>query len=154
MTQSRFFQWSLFFPFLVWCSALLVFSLAYRQGADFIVTNFTTAYRVLVPYLIFVAAVWKLAKNKSYRLLMLMASVLPVAWGVFFTLFYVVITLLTEQTIDKWYILCIMAFWATIVGYLAEIVPFFVLKTFKEAFRGDQREEANLTSESTVASGV
>ncbi len=141
MTQSRFFQLSLLFPFALWCFCLLVFSLVYKEGAAFILNNLYNAGRVFVPYLIFAAAVWKLAGGKSYRLLIPLASVVPVVWGVFFTLFYMLISYIIEHTIDDWYVLCIMAFWATVVAYIAEIIPFFVLTIFKDDFKSCQEEQ-------------
>ncbi len=111
----------------------------YKQGAQFILKNGYYAYRVFVPYLLFAAAVWKVANNKSYRLLVLMASVMPIIWGVFFTLFYVVMSLITERTTEPAHILCIMAFWATVVAYLAELIPFIILVAFKDDFRSDKQ---------------
>ena len=138
MTQSRFFQLALFFPFILWCLCLLVFSLVYEQGAEFILKNLYYAYRVFVPYLFFAAAIWKLAAEKPYRLLVLLASVVPIIWGVFFTLFYMMMSYIVEGKVDEtWYVLCIMAFWATLVGYFVEIIPFLALVVFKEHFKSD-----------------
>ncbi len=75
---------------------------------------------------------WKLAKDKTYRLLILMALVMPIIWGVFFTFFYVIVTLITQRTMEQWYILCIMAFWATFVAYLLEIIPLIILTIFRD----------------------
>jgi hypothetical protein len=136
MTQSRFFQLALFFPLALWCLCLLVFSLVYAQGAEFILKNLYYAYRVFVPYLFFAAAVWKVATDKPYRMLVLLASVVPVIWGVFFTLFYVTMSFIVEGKIDEaGHVLCIMAFWATVVGYFVEIIPFLVLAIFKDHFK-------------------
>jgi hypothetical protein len=135
MTQSRFFQISLLLPFALWCLCLLVFSLAYKEGAAFILNNLYNACRVFVPYLIFAAVVWKLASGKSYRLLIPLASVVPIVWGAFFTLFYILISYIMKRAIDAWYVLCIMAFWATVVAYLAEIIPFLILTIFKDDFK-------------------
>lgn len=135
MTQSRFFQLSLLFPFVLWCLCLLAFSLVYREGADFIMKNLFNAARVFVPYLIFAAVVWKLASEKPYRLLIPLASVVPVVWGVFFTLFYMLMSYIVERTIEPWHVLCIMAFWAAVVAYLAEIIPFLILTIFKDDFK-------------------
>jgi hypothetical protein len=143
MSQSRFFQVCLFFPFVLWCLCLLLFSLLYRQGAQFILDNLYTAYRVFVPYLLFGAVVWRLARDKPYRVLAAMASFIPIAWGLFFTLFYVVMTLIAGESIERWYIPGIMAFWAIIVAYLLELLPFLVLSIFREHFR-DGSQEAHL----------
>jgi hypothetical protein len=141
MTQSRFFQLALFFPLVLWGLCLLVFSLAYEEGAEFILKNLYYAYRVFVPYLIFAAAVWKVANNKPYKMLVLLASVVPVIWGVFFTLFYVVMSFIVERKIDEaWHVLCIMAFWATVVAYLVEIIPFLLLAIFKDHFKSGSLE--------------
>jgi hypothetical protein len=136
MTQSRFFQLALFFPLVLWCLCLMVFSLVYAQGAEFILKNLYYAYRVFVPYLIFAAAVWKVATDKPYRMLLLLASVVPIIWGIFFTLFYVMMSFIAERKVDEaGHVLCIMAFWATAVAYFVELVPFLVLTTFKDHFK-------------------
>lgn len=137
MTRSRFFQVSLFFPFILWCVALLVFSVLYKQGARFILDNLYTAYRVFIPYFIFAGVLWKVAGRKSYRSLILLASVIPMVWGVFFVLFYIVMAILRGDTIEPWYILAIMAFWATVVGYLLELIPLLVLNMLKDTFKPD-----------------
>jgi hypothetical protein len=147
MTQPRFFQLSLFFPFVLWCLCLLVFSLVYKEGAHFILNNLFNAYRVFVPYLIFAAVIWKLARNKPYRLLVPLALIVPIVWGVFFTLFYMLMSYITERTIEKWFVLCIMAFWATVVAYLVEIIPLVFITIFKDDFasvHGKQIERAPL----------
>jgi len=135
MTQSRFFQIALFFPFVIWCFFLLASSLISHQSNDLMLKNLYDGYRVFVPYLIFSAGVWKLASNKPYRVLLFMAFVLPLIWGVFFTFFYIILTYFREASIDKWYVLCIMAFWAAIVAYIAEFIPFILLTVFKDNFR-------------------
>jgi pilus assembly protein TadC len=145
MTQSRFFQLSLLFPFVLWCICLLVFSLAYREGADFILKNIFNACRVFVPYLIFAAVVWKLASEKPYRLLIPLASVVPIVWGFFFTLFYMLISYIFERSLDAWHVLCIMAFWATVVAYLAEIIPFLILTIFKDDFKSCEGKQIEST---------
>jgi hypothetical protein len=149
MTQSRFFQLALFFPLVLWCLCLLVFSLVYKQGAEFILKNMYYAYRVFVPYLIFAAAVWKAANNRPYRILVLLASVVPIIWGVFFTLFYVLMSFIVQREVDEaWHVLCIMAFWATVVGYLVEIIPFLLLAVFKDHFKTASQKDG-LTAEKT-----
>jgi ABC-type spermidine/putrescine transport system permease subunit II len=92
------------------------------------------ALRVFVPYLIFAAAVWKLAKNKPYRTLIFLAFVVPIIWGIFFTLCYMPYSYFKEKLLD-WYILCIMGFWATFVAYFAEVIPYVILVTFKDVFQ-------------------
>lgn len=131
MTQSRFFQISLFFPCVLWVGALIIFSIVYKEGLDFIVKNFTQAYRVLVPYIIFAGLIWKIAHHKRYTVLILLACVVPVLWGFFFTSFYAVLTCIKDHEMDNWYVLCIMGFWATLVAYLVEIIPFLILIIFK-----------------------
>ncbi len=138
MTQSRFFQLSLLFPFVFWCLCLLAFSALYREGAVFILNNLFNACRVFVPYLFFIAVVWKLANEKPYRLLIPMAAAIPIVWGGFFTLFYMLISYILERNLDPWHVLCIMAFWATVVAYLAEILPFLILTIFKEDFKSSE----------------
>lgn len=145
MTQSRFFQLSLFFPFILWSLCLLAFSLIYREGADFILKNLFNACRVFVPYLIFAAVVWRLATGKPYRLLIPLASILPIAWGVFFTLFYMLISYAAERALDPWHVLCIMAFWAAVIAYLAEIIPFLILTIFKDDFKRLEEKQIDRT---------
>jgi hypothetical protein len=140
MTQSRFFQISLLFPLALWGLCLFVFSFTYRQGAVFILDNLYNAYRVFVPYLIFAAVLWKLAYHKPYRWFVLMAAVIPVVWGIFFVLFYMLSTLVTAGTTEQWYVLSIMAFWATVIAYLVEFIPLFVLVVFKHDFKADRKE--------------
>ena len=111
-----------------------------KQGNDFVMNNLYNGYRVLVPYLLFVAVLWRLSQNRPYRLLMLMAFVVPIVWGGFFTLFYIVVTFLREGTLDKWYILLIMAFWATVVGYAFEIIPLIIMSIFKNDFRASSSD--------------
>jgi hypothetical protein len=143
MTQSRFFQISLFFPFALWCLCLLVFSFTYKAGAAFILDNLYNAYRVFVPYLIFSAALWKLAYRKPYRWFVFMAAVIPVAWGIFFVLFYLLSSLVTAGTAEKWYVLSIMAFWATLIAYLVELIPLLVLVVFNHDFKADEEKGAD-----------
>lgn len=141
MTHSRFFQLALFFPAALWCLCLLAFSLIYKQGGGFIFNNMYNAYRVFVPYFIFSAYVWNKATGRSYRELLCMASVLPMIWGVFFTLFFIAVSYAVERTIEKCHILAIMAFWATLVAYLLELIPFLILVVFKDDFRSRTVEE-------------
>jgi uncharacterized membrane protein len=143
MTQSRFFQISLLFPFVLWGLCLLIFSFTYREGAAFILDNLYNAYRVFVPYLVFAAVLWKLAHRKPYRWLVLMAFVVPVIWGVFFVLFYALSSLVTAGMMEEWYVLSIMVFWAILVAYLVELIPFLVLTIFKHDFKSDDVNEDN-----------
>ncbi len=143
MTQSRFFQISLYFPFALWLVCLVGFSIVTRGSNNFVLNNLYDAYRIFVPYLIFTALIWKMARNRPYRLLMLMAFVVPIVWGVFFTLFYMVVTFLRDHIIDKWYVLCIMSFWATVVAYLFEIIPYLILVIFKNDFRSESSEQVD-----------
>ncbi len=154
MTQSRFFQISLVFPFALWCFCLLLFSIAYKEGAAFILGNLFNACRVFVPYLIFAAAMWRLARNKTYRLLILMALVMPIIWGIFFTLFYVVVTLVTQRMLEQWYILFIMAFWAAFVAYLLEIIPLLVLTIFKDDLKSDAPDSGEAPGRQPVSLGL
>ncbi len=133
MTHSRFFQLSLFFPLILWALGLFGYSLVFKQGYDFVAKNMFDALRVFVPYLIFAAAVWQIARNKPYRALVFLVFVVPIVWGIFFTLCYMPYSYFKEKMLD-WYILCIMGFWATFVAYLAEIIPYLILVTFKENF--------------------
>ena len=139
MTQSRFFQLSLFFPLVLWFIGLLVFSVVNKEGSAFIIKHMFDAVRVFVPYLLFAFVVWKLAANKPYRLLILMAVLIPIIWGIFFMLCYLLNAIITDQVRDL-HILLIMAFWATVVAYLAEMIPLIVLAAFKNDFKAEPLE--------------
>jgi hypothetical protein len=117
-----------------------------RESNNFILNNLYDAYRVFVPYLIFALLIWKLARNRPYRLLLLMVFIVPIFWGVFFTFFYMAVSFIKDGIIDKWYILCIMAFWATVVAYLLEIIPYLILVIFKDDFRPDSWEKPERAS--------
>ena len=145
MTHSKFFQLSLFFPIILWALGLFGYSLVFKQSYDFIIKHMFDALRVFVPYLIFAAAVWRIAGNKSYRALVLLAFFVPIVWGIFFTLCYMPYSYFKEKMLD-WYILCIMGFWATFVAYLAEIIPYIVLLTFKENFTSEREHESSSSS--------
>jgi hypothetical protein len=134
MTRSRFFQLSLFFPVLLWVLGMLGYSLMYKHSYDGIISNLFDALRVFVPYFFFAAIVWRLADNKPYRALMVMTFVIPIIWGIFFTLCYMPYSYFKERLLD-WYILCIMGFWATFVAYFAELIPYLILVTFKDNFK-------------------
>ncbi len=145
ITQSRFFQLSLLFPFVLWCLCLLLFSAIYKEGAAFILNNLFNACRVFVPYLIFAAVVWKMANKKPYRVLVPLAAVIPILWGCFFTLFYMLMSYVVERNVDPWHVLLIMAFWATVVAYLTEIIPLIILTIFKEDFSSYEERQIECT---------
>lgn len=145
MTKSRFFQWSLAFPLVLWFVGLLVFSIVNREGYAFIVKHMFDAVRVFVPYVIFAAGVWKLSANRPHHVLMLIAFIAPIIWGVFFTICYLVNAIITDQVRDL-HILLIMAFWATLVAYLSEIIPYIVLSIFKNDFKPEVSEEISIVS--------
>jgi hypothetical protein len=145
MTQSKFFQVCLFLPMVLWGLCLLIFTFFYKEGAAFILNNLYNAYRVFVPYVIFAAVLWKLAEGKSYRVLVLLAAVVPVAWGVFFTLFYMLGSYVSQRLIETWYVLLIMAFWATVVAYLVEAIPLLILTIFKDDFRLSEGRQVHST---------
>lgn len=140
MTQSRFFQLSLCFPVILWFLGLLVFSIVNKEGYAFIIKHMFDAIRVFVPYLLFAAGVWKIAANKPHRILILIAFVAPIVWGIFFTLCYLLNAIVTDQVRDL-KVLLMMAFWATVVAYLAEAIPHIVLTIFKNDFKPEAAEE-------------
>lgn len=135
MTQSRFFQLSLSFPIILWCLSLIVFLFVYKQVDKEILKNVVNGYRILVPYLIFAGILWKWASNRPYRLLILAAGVAPMVWGCFFALYHLLVFYALERVISEWYVYIIMAFWAMVVAYLFEIIPFLILIVFKDDFR-------------------
>jgi len=145
MTQSRFFQWSLSFPVILWFLGLLIFSIVNKEGYAFIIKHMFDAVRVFVPYLLFAAGVWKMAANKPHRILILVAFVAPIIWGLFFTLCYLLNAIITDQVRDL-KVLLMMAFWATLVAYLAEAIPHIVLTIFKNDFKPDVAEKICSTS--------
>jgi hypothetical protein len=150
MTQSRFFQLSLSFPMLLWFLGLLVFSIVNKEGYAFIIKHMFDAVRVFVPYLLFAAGVWRLAASKPHRILILIAFVAPIIWGLFFTVCYYLNAIVTDQVRDL-KVLLMMAFWATVVAYLAEAIPHIILTIFKNDFRPEALEvigEASLTERS------
>ncbi|MBI5847078.1 MAG: hypothetical protein HZB31_03885 [Nitrospirae bacterium] len=98
------------------------------------------AVRVFVPYLLFAAGVWKLAANKPHRILILIAFVAPLIWGLFFTFCYLLNAIVTDQVRDL-KVLLMMAFWATVVAYLAEAIPHIILTIFKNDFKPELSEE-------------
>ena len=146
MTHARFFQLSLSFPFILWAIGLFGYSIVTKQNYEFISQHVLDALRVFAPYLIFSAAVWRMARNRPYRALIFLAFIVPIVWGIFFTLCYMPYSYFKEKMLD-WYILCIMGFWATFVAYLAEIIPYLILATFKENF-------ANATENNSAAASI
>jgi len=146
MTHARFFQLSLSFPFILWAIGLFGYSIVSKHNYEFISQHVFDALRVFAPYLVFAAAVWRMARNKPYRALIFLAFIVPIVWGLFFTLCYMPYSYFKEKMLD-WYILCIMGFWATFVAYLAEIIPYLILATFKENF-------ASATENNSAASSI
>lgn len=137
---------------MLWAIGLFGYSIVSKQDYEFIMKHMIDALRVFVPYLIFSAAVWRIARDKPYRTLVLLAFVVPIVWGIFFTLCYLPYSYFKEKMLD-WYILCIMGFWATFVAYLSEIVPYFILTTFKDNFTNNAGNNNVLSSfERTSAS--
>ena len=135
MTQARFFQVSLILPFVMWGIGLLIFSLVLRPDSGALQQNLYNGHHIFLPYLIFAVVVWKLVNNKPYGLLMFMAFIVPILWGCFFTLWYVVVTYIQNGSTETLFVLSIMAFWAALVGFLFEIIPLWVLRKFKTNFK-------------------
>lgn len=146
MTQSRFFQVSLFLPVAVWGLGLLIVSFVLRQDNDVIWQNLYNGHHVFVPYLIFAVVIWNLVSNKPYGLLMFMSFIVPILWGFFFTLWYVLATYIQDGSIETWFVLSIMVFWATLVGFLFEIIPFLVLSKFKTKFKAVEQQNNALSA--------
>ena len=143
MTQSRFFQVSLLLPVAVWGLGLLIFSFVLRLDNGVIWQNLYNGHHIFVPYLIFAAVIWKLVSNKPYGLLMFMAFIVPILWGFFFTLWYVLVTYIQHGSRETWFVLSIMVFWATFVGFLFELIPLYVLSKLKTKFKAvEQQNEA------------
>jgi len=143
MTQSRFFQVSLLLPVAVWGLGLLIFSFVLRLDNGVIWQNLYNGHHIFVPYLIFAAVIWKLVSNKPYGLLMFMAFIVPILWGFFFTLWYVLVTYIQHGSRETWFVLSIMVFWATFVGFLFELIPLYVLNKLKTKFKAvEQQNEA------------
>jgi len=139
MTQSRFFQVSLLLPVAVWGLGLLIFSFMLRHTNDVILQNLYNGHHIFVPYLIFAAVIWNLVNNKPYGLLMFMAFIVPILWGFFFTLWYVLVTYIQDGSIEDLFVLSIMVFWATLVGFIFEIIPLLVLSKFKTKFKAAEQ---------------
>ncbi len=146
MTQSRFFQISLLLPVAVWGLGLLIVSFVLRHANDVILQNLYNGHHIFVPYLIFAAVIWNLVNNKPYGLLMFMAFIVPILWGFFFTLWYVVVTYIQDGSMEDWFVLSIMVFWATLVGFLFEIIPLLVLTKFKTKFKAVEQHNNALSA--------
>jgi hypothetical protein len=132
MTQSRFFQLSLLFPLVIWCLYLVISSVVNSRGIVFIIKNLFAAYPVFIPYFIFAAVVWKLADKKPYKQLVVTALIAPLIWGVFYTLSHMLQYYIKQRMMEPFSIVAIMAFWATLAGYVVEAVPLLVLTIFKD----------------------
>lgn len=137
MTQCRFFQVSLFLPFVLWCLYLLIVSLVKGLGISFIAEKVIESFHVFVPYFLFAAVIWRWVCQKPYKQLVLISLVVPVIWGVFFTFAHALQLYFMQHTVEKWSILAIMLFWSTIVAYIAEALPLLILTVFKGDFRTD-----------------
>jgi len=148
MTQSRFFQVSLFLPVAVWGLGVLILSFALRQDNAVIWENLYNGYHIFVPYIVFAAVIWHLARNRPYGLLMFLAFIVPILWGFFFTLWYIVVTYIQDKSVDTLFVLSIMVFWATFVGYLFEIIPFLVLRKLRTRLRAVEQHNDALPANS------
>jgi hypothetical protein len=138
MTQPRFFQVSMLAPVALWGLITLVVSLFLRQDYE-VRQNLYNGYHIVVPYLIFTLVIWKWVSNKTFGFLMLMAFIVPILWGFFFTLWYLLVSYIQKGSMEPWFVLLIMVFWATLVAYLFEAIPLFILRTFKEDFKTAQQ---------------
>jgi hypothetical protein len=141
MTQSRFFQVSLLLPLAVWGLGLLIVSVMLRHDNNVIWQNLYNGHHIFVPYIIFAVVIWKVVSKKPYGLLMVMAFIVPILWGFFFTLWYVVATYIQDRSVEAWYILLIMVFWATVVGFLFEVIPFLILSKLKTKFKALEQQD-------------
>jgi hypothetical protein len=66
-----------------------------------------------------------------------MAFFIPIVWGFFFTLCYIVHSYIREGLLDS-KVLCIMNFWAVVAAYLFELVPWAILMIFRDDFKADE----------------
>jgi hypothetical protein len=146
MTQSRFFQVSLLLPVAAWGLGLLIFSVVLGQDKGVIWQHLYNGHHIFVPYLIFAIVIWKAVSNKSYGLLMVMAFVVPILWGFFFTLWYVMATYIQDGSRETWFVLSIMVLWATLVGFLFEIIPFLILRKLKHKFKAVEQHDNALSA--------
>ncbi len=135
MTHSRFFQLSLWWPFTVWFAYLLFSSFVSHHGFSFVIENLYDSSPIFVPYALFAALVWKISKGRSFRQLVMIACIAPVAWGGFYMLSHMVQFYIKEHIIEGWFVLAVMFFWATMVGYVIEVIPLAILVIFKDDFK-------------------
>lgn len=141
MTHSRFFQVSLALPVVLWGAGLLIFSLALNHDSGAFKQNLINGHHIFLPYVIFAAAIWILVNNKPYGLLLFMAFAVPILWGCFFTLWYAVVTYIQDGSTETLFVLSIMAFWATLVGYLCELIPLWVIRKFRTKFSAAKQKD-------------
>ena len=141
MTQSRFFQMSLALPVALWGLGLLLFSVVLGHDSGTFQQNLYNGHHIFLPYLIFAIVIWKLVNGKPYGLLIFMAFAVPILWGCFFTLWYVAVTYIQNGSTETWFVLSVMAFWATLVGYIFEIIPFWILRKFKTNFKAAEPKD-------------
>src|SRR5574340_886160 len=113
MTQPRFFQVSMLAPVVLWGLITLVVSLFLRHDYE-VRQNLYNGYHIVVPYLIFTLVIWKWVSNKTFGFLMLMAFVVPILWGFFFTVWYLLVSYIQKGSLEQWFVLLIMVFWATL----------------------------------------
>lgn len=132
MTHSRFFQLSLFFPFIVWCVYLIVSSLLNNRDLSFILSHLLGSYPIFAPYFIFSAVLWKLSDRKTYGQLVIIALIAPILWGFFYAFSHSVQYFIKEKTLEPLSILAIMVFWATSAGYVVEAIPLIALTVFRD----------------------
>jgi hypothetical protein len=132
MSQSRFFQLSLLFPFVVWCLYVIISSLLNSRGITTMLTNIIGAYPIFIPYFIFAALLWKLSGRKAFSQLVIIALISPVLWGFFYTLSHMAQYYFKTQILEPLSILGIMVFWATAAGYVVEALPLIALTIFKD----------------------
>lgn len=146
MTQSRFFQISLCLPVAMWAVGLLIFSLVLREDSGAFQQNLYNGHHIFLPYLIFATVIWNLVSNKPFGWLMFMAFIVPILWGCFFTLWYALVTYIQDGSTETWFVLSIMAFWATLVGFLFEIIPLWVLRKFRTNFKAVQQKDDSVAA--------
>ncbi len=138
MTHARFFQLSLCWPFIVWLLYLLFSSFKDHRGITFIVKGLYDSCPIFVPYALFAALVWRLAKGRSFRQLIMIAFIAPIVWGIFYVFSHMVQFYIKEHIVEGWFVLAVIFFWAAVVGYLIEIIPLAILVIFKDDFKSGQ----------------
>lgn len=139
MTHSRFFQLSLCWPFAAWFLYVLFSSVRDSRGLASVVANLYESYPIFIPYALFAALLWKLSRGREFRQLVMIAAVAPVVWGAFYTSSHLAQFLLKERIFEGWFVLAVMFFWATVVGYVVESIPLIILVIFKDDFRPGHR---------------